>query len=393
MKIAYLISNYLPKVGGAEIFVHNLARGIIANGHESVVITPSRGGTNDKIFKYEIVRLNPLLNRLLFINFSLGKKYLEKILCRLQKKYKFDIWQVTIGYPLGTASVDFFNRNRIPCVLRCAGEDIQMLPELGYGYRLNRKIDKRARENYKKFTALITAGDGTKKEYLSLGAPEDKRFIIPNGVYCKKFEANVDRDKIRNELGIGDGQKLIITVGRNHPKKGFKDIPQIIKRLLEKGLKFKWLLVGKDCGKIKILADKEGVGEYLIVRETKSGFSDEKGPEIPKDELIQYYKASDIFAFPTLIELFANVLIEAMAAGLPVVTTDAPGADDIIRNNENGLKAGTGDIENLSESILRLFSDEALAKRLSENALRDAKRYNWDRVTERYLELYRKIRA
>lgn len=390
MKIGYLISNYLPKVGGAEVFVHNLASSITAVGHEAVVITPARGGTNDKIYSYKILRLNPLLNRFLFVNFSLGSIYLEKILYRLQEKYNFDIWHVIIGYPLGTASAGFFKKNNIPCILRCSGEDIQTLPELGYGYRLKKGVDTIVRENYKKFTAVVTASDGTKRDFLSLGIPEDKVYVIPNGVDCSKFEINVHRDRIRNELGVNDEQKLIITVGRNHPKKGFKYIPQIIKRLAEKGIDFKWLLVGRENRAIKEMADKEGIGEYLIIRDVKPEFSKKGEPEIPSSKLIQYYKASDIFVFPSLIELFAKVLIEAMAAGLAIVTTDAPGVNDIIQDKENGLKCRAGDIECFSESILKLISDEELARRLGKNALKDAKSYDWQRVTEMYLELYKK---
>jgi len=388
LKIGHLISNYFPSVGGAQACVHYIADRSILKGHETVVITPAHNGINDKFFKYKIIRLNPLLNRLLFINFSLGRIYLENILTWLQEKYDFDIWQVTVGYPLGVASVDFFNRKRIPSVLRCAGEDIQILPEVGYGYRLNRRVDTIVRDNYKKFTALIAAGDGTKKDYLSLGVHEEKVFIISNGVDCAKFDIDVDKRKVRSSLGVNENQKLIITVGRNHPKKGFEYIPKMIKHLLKKGAEFRWLLVGKGCEKIKLLADRENLSKYLIVKEVKS---DGEGPEIPNKKLIEYYKASDIFVFPTLIELFAKVLIEAMAAGLPIVTTSVPGVDDIIRNNENGLKCRVGDITDMAESIIRLFSDNLLAKRLSENATQDAKNYDWDNVVDKYFALYRRL--
>jgi glycosyltransferase involved in cell wall biosynthesis len=391
LKIGHLISNYFPSVGGAQAFVHYIADKSILKGHKTVVMTPARGGTDDKIFKYKIVRLNPLLNRLLFINFSLGKIYIEHVLLRLQEKYNFDIWQVTVGYPLGAASVDFFNRKQIPSILRCAGEDIQILSKVGYGYRLNKKVDTIVRNNYKKFTALIAAGDGTTKDYLSLGVPKEKVFIISNGVDCAKFDIDIDKRKVRDELGVSENQKLIMTVGRNHPKKGFNDIPQIIKHLLKKGAKFRWLLVGKGCEKIKVLADKENLSKYLIVKEVKADALDGEGPEIPNKKLIEYYKASDIFVFPTLIELFAKVLIEAMAAGLPIVTTDAPGVDDIIRDNENGLKCRIGDIVGMAESIFKLFSDDLLARRLSENALQDAKNYDWSKVTDKYFVLYRRL--
>lgn len=391
MKIAYLISNYFPTIGGAQGCVHSVANGIIDKGHCAVVITPTPGGKGDKNFKYEIIRISPILNKLLFINYPIGKFYLERILTKIQKRYNFDLWQVTVGYPLGAASADFFNKKKIPCVLRCSGEDIQVMPEVGYGYRLNRNIDAIVRDNYRKFSALIAAGNRTKQDYLTIGVPENKIFIISNGVDLAKFRAGIDRKGIREELGVGTDEKLIITVGRNHPKKGYRYIPIIMKRLLGRGIRFKWLLVGKGCEGIRSFAKDEGIGEYLITREIAQGFSDEGDPEMPDRKLIEYYMASDIFVFPTFIELFAKVLIEALAAGLPIVTTNARGVDDIIRNEENGLKCDTGDPGCMAESIIRIFSDQPLAKRLGENALRDAENYDWAEISDRYIRLYEKI--
>ena len=76
LKIGHLISNYFPSIGGAQACVHNLANKLIETGNEVVVITPARGDGSDKNYRYKIVRLPRLLNRVLFMNFSAGKIYL-----------------------------------------------------------------------------------------------------------------------------------------------------------------------------------------------------------------------------------------------------------------------------------------------------------------------------
>ena len=389
MRIGYLTSRYITtQTGGAEAFLHNLAKGVAVRGHKAVIAAASRGGAGDRAFVYGVERLNPLLVRLTFAAFGLGKLYLERLLGALQSKYKFDIWHVVIGYPLGAAAADFFNRNDIPCLLRCAGEDIQALPEIGYGYRLDLKAENIMKANYGKFDALIAPADDMKKDYISLGAQEKKIFAIPNGVDCARFESGHGVKDARSELGLDDTQRLIITVGRNHPKKAFGCIPEIIKRLVKAGARFKWLLIGRGCSGIGALAEKEGVGEYLILKDIRPDVSSGGEPEIPDKRLVRYYKAADVFVFPTLMEFFAKVVIEAMAAGLPVVTTDAPGVDSIIRHEENGLKAKAGNIEGLTRAILRLLSDEGLANRLGGNALRDSKQYDWEQITQKYMDLY-----
>lgn len=391
MKIGYLISNYLPRIGGAEAFIHNMATELTRRGHAAIVATPSRGSEIDHLFKYKVERLNPLLTRLLFINFDLGKLYTEKILCDLQKKHKPDIWQATIGYPLGAAAVDFFNRSRIPCVLRCVGEDIQIYPELKYGYRLKKKSDAVMRNQYKKFTHVIAASEAMKSDFISLGVPDSKIKIIPNGVDCMRFEKETGREDTRKALGIKDEQKLLLTVGRNHPKKGFDQIIPIARILSEKGADFKWLLIGKRCDEIIREAEKEGLSGYFISAEVKAEIAPDGGIEIPSRKLVRYYKAADIFIFPTYIELFAKVLIEAMAAGLAIVTTSAPGADEMIEHGVNGLKSAPKDAEGMAALVLSVLSDKELEKRLKDNALSVSKKYNWDTVANSYTQLYESL--
>lgn len=391
MRIGCLISNYLPKIGGAEAFTHNMATELTKQGHYVVVVTPSRGRKFDKFFKYKVERLNPLLARFLLANFTLGKLYVEKQLARLQKKHGFDIWQATIGYPLGAAAVDFFNKNNIPSVLRCVGEDIQVYPEIGYGYRLKKSAEKIMRENYKKFDALIAASEPMKKDFLSLGVPKEKIEIIPNGISCAQFNSSGNRAKIRKELGIDDGQKLLLTVGRNHPKKGSDQIVPIAKILSQKNINFKWLLIGRNCDGIKKDAEKEGLGRNFIIREARAAISPSGELEVPSGELVGYYKAADIFVFPTYIELFAKVVIEAMAAGLPIVTTDAPGVGEMIQQGVTGLKSKIKDAGGMAESIIRICSDKILEKRLAENAFLASKNYDWNSVVGRYTELYKRL--
>ncbi|MBN1872335.1 MAG: glycosyltransferase family 4 protein [Candidatus Omnitrophica bacterium] len=391
LKIAYLISNYLPSVGGAQVFVHRLATSVAGKGHGAIVITPGKKWKYDTKYDYDVLRINPIIYKLIFYNFALGKKILGAVLRDIQRRYSFDIWQVTIGYPLGAASADYFNAENIPSILRCAGEDIQMSADIKYGYRLDRKVDNAVKENYKKFDAIITANNSFTKELKDLGISGDKINIIPNGVDYGAFRVEVEREKTRRELGIDDKTKLIISVGRNHPKKGFLYIPQIARRLSDKGLLFRWLLIGKGCESIKSQAIKHGVQNLIITKDLKVEIAASGEPVIPSPKLIRYYKASDIFVYPTMIELFAKVIIEAMAAGLPIVTTDAPGVDDMVIEGQDGLKNRVGDIDGMTRSISSIFSDVNLARRLSENALKRAESYDWGLIADRYMLLYRDL--
>ncbi len=393
MKIAHLIAQFYPYFGGAEICVHNVCRTLSDKGHSATVICTTPPAEKRPDLNYDIIHLFPktcgLLRKMPFI----GKIYLEYELSKLQRKHKFDLWQVTMGYPLAIYAVDFFKRNKIPCILRCCGEDIQKYPEIGYGYRLDDKIDSLVRRKYPLFDGFVALTPSVKNEYLTIGIPENKIRIIPNGVNTAKFaeiKLKSDKTAVRRKYGLSEDRILILTVGRYHPKKGFDSIPEIARILSGKNISFDWAVVGKDCEQLTVkFPDCQKLGIRTIESFAKSGgdvFS------LPSAELIELYCAADIFVLPTLIETFGMVLVEAMAAGLPIVTTDAPGVRDVIDHGINGLKVPVGNPVAVADTVCSLIKDPDLSGRLSENSIRQAKEcYDWETVTGKYIVLYEEI--
>ncbi|MFA6568408.1 MAG: glycosyltransferase family 4 protein [Victivallales bacterium] len=395
MKIAHLIAQFYPYLGGAEICVHNVCESLSKSGHGATVICTTPPSDKKPDVNYEIIHIHPKTCGLLRKAPFIGKFYLEYELSRLQRKHKFDLWQVTMGYPLGIYAVDFFRKNKIPCVLRCCGEDIQKYPEIGYGYRLDKKADSLVKEKYPLFDGFVALTPSVMEEYLALGIPEDKIRIIPNGVNTAKFaeiRMRSDKTAVRRKYGLSENKLLILTVGRYHPKKGFDEIPEIAEVLTDKNITFDWAVAGKNCGQIAAkFPDCLKNGVKTVESLAKSGgevFS------LPSAELIELYCAADIFVLPTLIETFGMVLVEAMAAGLPIVTTDAPGVRDVISDGVNGLKSPVGDPNAIAGLIAQIIRDKALSCKLSENSIRHSREfYDWEIVCEQYLDLYQDVVA
>ncbi len=392
MKIAHLIAQFYPYLGGAEICVHNVCESLSKAGHSATVICTTPAPATEPTTNYETIHIFSRLCGLLGRYPLIGKHVLWHILSSLQKERKFDLWQVTMGYPLGIYAVDFFKKNRIPCILRCCGEDIQKYPEIGYGYRLDEKINRFVIEKYPLFDGFVALTPSVKDEYLKLGIPEKKIHIIPNGVDTEKFAVkrlSFDRKTVRRKLGLDENILLILTVGRYHPKKGFDLIPQTAKILRSKKLNFQWVVVGKNTSEI-IKKFPACPGEIRCFENMACS-----GGEIlslPSSELIELYCASDLFVLPTLIETFGMVLVEAMAAGLPIITTDTPGVRDVIIEGLNGIKVQSGNSESLADMIFSLHGDNVLRSNLSENSLNQVKElYDWNIVTGKYIGLYNKI--
>jgi glycosyltransferase involved in cell wall biosynthesis len=262
--------------------------------------------------------------------------------------------------------------------------------------RLNPKVNKYIRETLPKFNRITAVSDSIKTEFLTLGIPPNKIDSIPNGANVSKIiSLKVNVDNIRRKYGIPINKFFILSIGRNIPIKGYQYIPSIIKYLLESRKDFIWILVGKDTDSIKKTAEENGVGSYLksfqeigINKESITGSNDYL---FPSKDIIEIYKAADLLVFPSLMESFGMVLLEAMAAGLPIVTSDAPGCRDLVKHEINGLISPAGDTYSMSYNILRLLEDDVLMKNIKRNGLNKSKLYEWKNIADKYLKVYSKI--
>ena len=388
MKIAHLISQYLPSIGGAQVCIHNTSLEFIKRNIQVVVITTTEDATFYD-YGYPIVRISKWYLKLLKYP-SIGKYFLWFKLNSLQKKYGFDLWQVTVGYPLGAYAVEFFKKNNIPCVLRCCGEDIQINNSLAYGYRISPHVDKVVKESYPRYDGLVALTESVKEEYKNLKIPDEKISVIPNGVNLQRFIRKESKNAIKIRLGLKN-KIVLLTIGRNHTKKGYKLIPHIYKKLYEKRKDIVWVIIGKECSESIYPGLTDEIKERLILLEEIGIGRDGTSPDLPPDKLLEYYHGADIFVFPSYIETFGMVLIEANAAGLPVITSDVPGCRDVIKNRYNGLLAEPGNPEMFAERILSLLNDDNLYNQMLTNISENTGRYDWVVISNQYRRLYEKV--
>ncbi len=123
----------------------------------------------------------------------------------------------------------------------------------------------------------------------------------------------------------------------------------------------------------------EGLASRIVVR-----------PSVSAERIQELYAEHDIFVFPSLVEGLPNVLMEAMASGMPVVTTETCGMPDIIENEFNGLLIPPADASALEEAILRLADCEELRRRLGTAARETMERFTWERTARMVESLYKR---
>ena len=253
--IAHYPGSFLPVIGGAELIVHNLAESQSTKGHDVHVFgnrrTLSYFKKNNIKPAYRLIavpRYIYILNKFLSPESSIFNYLIGILIKKYQNKYDFDIWHMNLISEYSIAILQKLNSINVPCIGTFRGSDIQILPEVNYGRRLNSAFDKLIKNNIKKFDRLTAISNTVKDEYLKLSCSQKQISIIPNFISKKHFALKeYDRNSVLLKNNLPRNKKIIITIGRNHPKKGYNKIPIITKILLESETDFIWVVVGKNC--------------------------------------------------------------------------------------------------------------------------------------------------
>ena len=230
------------------------------------------------------------------------------------------------------------------------------------------------------FDFLIVTSENY-KEKVKKFFPEKRIKIIPLLLEDCFFQYQKTKEECRKELGINK-EKVVLFIGRLDKHHYYKGVDVLIKvaKLLPEGIKI--IIVGdgdkrKDYEKMVL---DFGVGKRI-----------EFVGEMEQENLMKYYCASDIFALPSTSdsEGFGFVLLEAMALGLPVITTNVVGSAKIIKEKKAGLIIPANNPKALSQTIQNLLGKESLCQTLKENGKKFAEEFRFQKNIEKFLEVYK----
>lgn len=199
--------------------------------------------------------------------------------------------------------------------------------------------------------------------------------VIPNGIEPERFGPGVEPfSRYR------DGRPTILFVGRyNDARKGFKYLTRAVALVRAQYPDVRLLVVGRGQSK-RYLRFIESHGLERTIE--FAGFAS-------ADELPRYYASADIFCSPaTGRESFGLVVMEAMASGVPVVTTAIPGHQGILTNGVEGLMVEPASAQALAMALVRLLADRSLARAMGAAGRATAMHYSWSEVGKRVVEQY-----
>ncbi len=230
--------------------------------------------------------------------------------------------------------------------------------------------------------ALIVVSQSMKREFIRhYGNAAKNIIVIPNGVDTLRFHPTnrlLYRGQIRQEHGVSRSDPLLMFAGGDWERKGVLHIIEALSLVQRPDVKL--FICGSGDDKFYgQLAELKRVRDRIIFVPHSSN-------------LWEYYAASDIFVLPTIYEPFGLVIVEAMASGLPVITSRVAGAADLIIDGVNGLLLrAPSDVNGLAAKIELLLSNAGLRKTMGERARETAEKFSWDQVVQKTLEVYNTV--
>lgn len=380
MNIALVTGSFLPQVGGLEWKVHYLGNEYIKRGH-SVTVFANRTYVSMKPispevdYDYDLIRCAQPLKGI--GRFGIDRFFFRRAILKSHRNYPFDVLHCHGAVVAARYGLDVKEKINIPVVVTTTGGDVQMIPEINYGNRLDPRLDRIFKDNLQKVDIVGSISSSIKADLECL-IPAEKIVNIPNGVDWDRFQVGPSK-LLRERLEISDDKILILSVGRNHIVKGYRFGIEAFAKITDKHENCCYAIVGKDTTKLSELIEKFGMtGRIKLVE------------QVSMSEMPQIYHSSDVFFNPSQLEGFAQVNAQALACGLPCVITDAPGNRDA-GDHGGALIARSEDVESMAEKLEDILSDAGLRKDLAAKAHLAGRKYAWSRIAEQYLDVFEEL--
>lgn len=261
---------------------------------------------------------------------------------------------------------------RLPAVIYAHGEEITC-------WRTPRKAQALS-YTFRHADCVIANSEFTRAELLNLGVDANRIVLINPGVDLERYRPDLPSADLRAQLALGSGQKLILSVGRLHRRKGFDQVIRALPGLRQAGLDVHYAIIG-------IGEDREyfaGVAREAAVQQRVHFLG-----HVAAEDLPRWYCAADAFAMPNReidgdTEGFGMVFIEAAACGCPAVAGMAGGTGAAVLDGVTGLRVDGESAAAVAEGLHRILSDDQFASQLGQGGLRRANEdFSWERVAQR----------
>lgn len=369
-RIAVVTETYFPEINGVAKTLHRMVNDLVEDGNDILLFRP-RQGLKDHAYSRkgyrEVLMAGCRIPMYSDMRFGFPAK---RILRRHFKSEKPDIVHVVTEGPLGWSAVRAAKDLGIPVVsdFRTNFHSYANYYRLGFARKLVENYLKRLHNR----TAITLTPSQDLADRLS-GQGYDNVRLVSRGIDAELFHPSKKDSGLRKLWGISEGQLAVLYVGRIAAEKNIDLAVKTFRKIQESIPDAKMILVG-DGPKKNIL---EKTNPDLIFVGLKKG-----------EDLAKHYASGDLFLFPSMTETFGNVVLEAMASGLPVVAYDYAAAGSYVEHGVSGFLPGFGKEQEFVDMSCFLAGNTVLKRKIGGKARKAAMNCTWEKVTRSLREIY-----
>ena len=376
MKIAIIADNYPSKGRPVFTFVQQLVHEIVDLGHDVYVIAPqslthalirknkirpkfsigtTKNGNTYKIYRPYTITFSNHLKKVSNFTYKLKVKSISKIIKGIMPDVIYGhFWHSAYsGYEVA-------KELNIPLFVASGESTIKLKPQ---------KHDNNLKEFANYVKGVVCVSTKNKNESIALGlTTAEKCIVIPNAIDVKKFY-KIDKSEIRKKLGYSETDFIVIFVGSFIERKGANRVSEAINKLNDPSIKS--IFIGNTMS-----------NDNRFIPQSESILY--KGP-VEHNLIVNYLNCADVFVLPTLHEGCCNAIVEAMACGLPIISSDKEFNYDIL-DSSCSILINPMDIDQISENILKLKNDSELRKSMSISAYNTSLEHHIDTRTAKIMQ-------
>ena len=385
MKILMLSWEYPPRIiGGIARVVHDLSKRLTKDGHDVTVVTYRDGNVpyyeDDKgvnVYRIDNYMINPnnFIDWVMQMNFNMISKVNELI----KEGKKFDVIHAH-DWLVAYAAKTLKNSYSIPLTATIHATEAGR--NKGIYDETQRYINDTEWLLTYESSEVIVNSNFMKSEIQRLfGLPFEKINVVPNGINLNAYNG-IERDyDFRRQYAL-DNEKIILFLGRIVNEKGIQHLISAMPKILEYYHDVKLIIAGDGgmLGELKSQVEVLGLGNKVYF----TGYLNAK-------QVSKMYKCADIAVFPSTYEPFGVVALEAMLAGVPIVTSDIGGFNEIVSHGVDGMKSYAGNSNSIADSVITLLYDSQLYDKIVRNAKIKVKdEYSWAKLAQDTYFVYQK---
>lgn len=378
LRVAMFTNNYLPFIGGVPISIARLRRGLENLGDKLLVVAPRYKDQPE--IEERVLRVPSLLAMGEKREFRLANIFLGRIRKRV-RAFHPDIIHLHHPFWLGSLGLFMAHRLKVPAIYTYHTRlehyaHFVPLPGLIFRNLISHALIKRFAN---KCDGVIVPTYST-EEYLRMIGVKTPTFVQPTGIEYTRFQTVTDAEiaKLRKALKLNE-EKIFISVSRLSNEKNIDFMIDAIGALRQETSRpFHFLMIGEGHQKDRL---QDRIRELALEKHiTLVG-------AVPPEDMAVWYRLGDAFLFASKSETQGMVILEAMAAGLPVVAVRSSGIEDVVRQGFNGFKTPERQ-DQWCAQVRRLLEDDELRNTLSKQALAFAKDFSVEQFASDVREIY-----